>query len=303
MPVQTSSVEIVLRYSGPDVEDGTMSLDDLIPVLQGFAGAYGKIAASKGLTTQHKLRLVAIRRGSANIILDVWGMVEKNSLQLQSAGSIVAAAMAVLGILIQVIRAKKHTVKRPYRTNINAGFGDINIVNSENVSLSFSLDAYNVLKAELIDSDLAKIVAPLEAGKVDETSISATGDGAKLEENVTSTDKQYFDVVKVTATSTAETWLVGSINSMTKSSNSGHIYLSDGTRVHYKIKGERPERFYPLFSHGGNVRVKCVANLDDSLKPTRLDMYDMSLMQPTLFTPEVPESTTHDPQSPLPSPE
>jgi hypothetical protein len=286
VPEPTTSLEIVLGYAGPDVDDGTMALDDLIPALQGFAGAYGKIAASKGYTTHHKLRLVGIRRGSANIILDIWDGASKNSQQLQAIGSVVAAAMSVLTVLFQVINVKKHTEKRPYREDVSAGLGDINIINSKNVSLSISVDAYNVLKNELIDSDLAKIVAPLQSGQVDESELSVNADGVRLGVTVTATDKQYFETAKEPATSTGEMWLIGTINSMTKSTNSGYIYLADGTRVYYKIKGEKPDRFYWLFSHGGPVKVRCVANLDDSLKPTSLDVFEMVAMQEPLFTPE-----------------
>lgn len=70
-------------------------------------------------------------------------------------------------------------------------------------------------------------------------------------------------------------WLIGIIDSMNKSSNSGHIYLADGTRVHYKIKSDWPDQFYPLFSHDGPVRVRCVANFDDTLKPTSVDIYEI----------------------------
>ncbi len=40
MPKQ--EVSITLKYSGRDVEDGTMSIEDVVPALQGFSSAYGK---------------------------------------------------------------------------------------------------------------------------------------------------------------------------------------------------------------------------------------------------------------------
>ena len=48
--VETEKVDIVLEYDGPEVVDGTMPIDDLVPVLQGVAGAYGTIAAHQGIT-------------------------------------------------------------------------------------------------------------------------------------------------------------------------------------------------------------------------------------------------------------
>ena len=59
----TEQLEIVLEYSGPDIEDGAMAVEDLVPVLQGIAGAYGKVAASKGIATP-RARFEAIAIGS-----------------------------------------------------------------------------------------------------------------------------------------------------------------------------------------------------------------------------------------------
>ena len=37
-------LEVRLRFEGPDVEDGTMFLEDLVPVLEGFSSAYAELA-------------------------------------------------------------------------------------------------------------------------------------------------------------------------------------------------------------------------------------------------------------------
>jgi hypothetical protein len=36
MLVPKEQIEIHLRYEGPDVNDGTMSIQDIVPVLEGF---------------------------------------------------------------------------------------------------------------------------------------------------------------------------------------------------------------------------------------------------------------------------
>ena len=65
-------IEIHLRYEGPDVDDGTMSVEDIVPVLQGFSSAYRKLVIRDDPESKHRLRLAAVRQGSADIILDVW---------------------------------------------------------------------------------------------------------------------------------------------------------------------------------------------------------------------------------------
>jgi len=42
-----------------------------VPVLQGFAAAYGKLAAMDDPNTTHRLRITAVRPGSAGIVLVV----------------------------------------------------------------------------------------------------------------------------------------------------------------------------------------------------------------------------------------
>jgi hypothetical protein len=282
MPPATEQVQITLHYSGPDVDDGTMSVDDLVPVLQGFASAYGKIAAEKGYSTQHRLRVAGIHKGSANIILDVWETIGRNSQHLQAVGTLSAAVVGVVMLLLQVVKVKKHVKKQPYSAEVDSAAGGIAIVNSENVSLTISTEVYNLFKEKTVDGDLSRIVRPLEPERVDTSSIIVQTGAQRTEETISVTEKKYFDVASTVAANTGETWLTGTINSMTKSSNSGHVYLADGTRVHYKLVNDHPEQFYSMFQHRGPVKVRCVAQLDENLRPTNLDVFDIVPLQRSL---------------------
>jgi hypothetical protein len=272
-------LEIVLEYAGPDVDDGAMSLDDLVPVLQGVAGAYGKVSGSQGLTIQHRLRLTAIRPGSAKLVLDVWDTLAKNAVQLGVVGGLVTAAVGILATIISVIQLKKHTRNEPYSTSLNGLNGSIAVINSQNVAITVSPSAYTVFKEKLIDGDLSRIARPLEEGKVISSALEVIHGAITERESISLSEKPLFDVVETTVTTTKETWLTGQINSMTKSTNSGHIYLSDGNRVHYRIKAERPSDFYGLFGHVGLVRVRCIAKMDENLRPTELEIFEMVPLQ------------------------
>src|SRR5687767_11136407 len=59
--VTKEQLEIHLRYEGPDVNDGTMSVEDIVPVLQGFSSAYGKLASTADPQSTHRLRIAAVR--------------------------------------------------------------------------------------------------------------------------------------------------------------------------------------------------------------------------------------------------
>jgi hypothetical protein len=259
-----------------------MAVEDLVPVLQGIAGAYGKVSAARGNTTQHKLRLVAIRPGSAKLILDVWQMVNDNSGQIQAVSNLVEASMAVMAVIVSVIALKKHTKGEPYSTKIDGQNGLINIVNSQHVSLAVSLQDFNIFKERLIDQDLSRVVRPLEAGRIDESKVSVSAPGfPPLSEKITASEKGLFDTGEASVTKTAETWITGQINSMTKSTNSGHIYLNDGSRVYFKLKTDSPGAYYNLFGHNGPVKVRCIAHMDESFRPTSLDVFEIIPLQST----------------------
>jgi hypothetical protein len=65
----------------------------------------------------------------------------------------------------------------------------------------------------------------------------------------------------------AETPLVAKLNSLTKTTNSGYLYLTDGTRAFYRYKGDNPQQLHLLFgTYSGLVRIRCIAHLDANLK-------------------------------------
>jgi hypothetical protein len=37
-------MKITFRYAGPEVDSGSMDIEEVIEALQGFAGAYGRVA-------------------------------------------------------------------------------------------------------------------------------------------------------------------------------------------------------------------------------------------------------------------
>ena len=272
-------VEIHLVYHGPDVTDGSMSIEDIIPVLQGFSSAYGKLAASTDPETTHRIRITGVNRGSADITLEVW-----KAIPGALAGAVIGTfAKVIIEQIIGVIALKRHTKRLPFTEKINAT-NSIVITNSENVTIEVPLAIYEHFKTGVIDNDLNKIVRPLETDHIDTAEIRVQlEDNRALNEKITSEEKPYFDVQETTVVSTTPVWLVAKLNSFTKTTNSGWLWLSDGSRVFYNYVGDDPIRFLSMFSYNGPVKILCIAQMDANLKVNRVDASNIVRTQSDLF--------------------
>lgn len=283
-PMPREQLEIHLRYEGQDVDDGSMSLQDAVPVLQGFASAYGKLAAVDDPQSTHRLRITGVRPGSVVFALDVWTFLDHHANVISAAGVIGGAAIGIVAKIIGVIRMKKHVRREPYREHIGQGNNTIIVTNSQNVTIEMPLQVYELFKAGTLDSDLSKVVSPLAEGRIDAAELEArVADGVVLRERIEAPERPYFDTAITVTTTTRETWLTVRLNSVTKSTNRGYLYLLDGTRASYTYKGENPTKLYTLIAHDGPVRIRCVAFLDENLKVASVDIFDLEKVQGELF--------------------
>ena len=90
-------VEIHLKYEGPDVDNGTMALQDVLPVLQGFSGAYANLASSEDPESEHRIKISAVQPGSADIVLEAWKWLENNAVSIGAAGGLVGVGGGLVG--------------------------------------------------------------------------------------------------------------------------------------------------------------------------------------------------------------
>lgn len=285
---QKEQIEIHLRYGGPDVEDGSMSVEDIVPVLQGFSSAYGKLASIDSPESTHRIRIVGVKPGSADIILEVWKFLGDNVEALKSTAIVAGGALFVVRKIMGVIKAKRHVKKKPFTERINAN-NSIVITNADNVSIEVPLEIFKLFKGGHIDSDLNRMMRPLEKDRIDSAEFSARApDGTILKERVTAEERPYFDTEETVTATTRETRLIVKLNSLTKSTNNGWAYLSDGTRVFYSYVGNNPSKLYNLFSYQGPVEVSCDAHFDENLKVIKLEVRDLERTTNDLF------STNHD---------
>ena len=274
------TVPLEIKYSGPDVDDGSMSISDIVPALQGLASAYGKISAEENLKVQHTIRVTGVRKGSFEILLEVCATPEAINNAVLVGGVAFSAGISaklVIEKLVAVIKLSKHVNKNNFNTTVE-GSDNISVTNSENVTVSFPLNVYQIYTSGLIKNDIAKIAEPLSPDKIDSATIKVDS----VEEVISYTDKALFDTQNVEVTKTQRMTLKGWLNSLTKTTNRGYFNLKDGSRVTYSLAVENPETLYQYFIHKGPVEIDCEAHLDENLKPILLDVYSITPLQSEL---------------------
>ncbi|MEW6015129.1 MAG: hypothetical protein AB1690_07385, partial [Candidatus Zixiibacteriota bacterium] len=173
--------------------------------------------------------------------------------------------------------------KQPFSDSIAAN-NSIVIINSDNVRLEVPLELFELFKSKAIDSNINKMIRPLDKDRIDEAEISALApDGTILQEKITVDERPYFETEEITTTTTQETWLTVKLNSLTKTTNSGYAFLGDGSRIFYRYVGSDPLKLHNLFPYDGPLRVFCIAQMDENLKVNTLDILDLEKLQDSLF--------------------
>ena len=281
-----------------------MALQDVIPVLQGISGAYTRLADTKNPNVTHRITLADVRQGSADIVLEVIEWLTANSEPIGAATGILAlggGGYAVIKKIIDVISIKKHVGDNPSKeriaaptpnsivpTQTNGVQNNIVITNVENVELVVNLPAYDTYKRGTIDKELEQITRPLQPGRIDSAEFTVQADDEEtISTRITTEDRPLFEISDLTVTATQEMDLVVTLNSLTKSTNSGYLYLSNQKRVFYKFIGDDDSNLYSIFgSYHGPVRIRCIAKLDDQLEVVSLEILQLDRAQMDLFDDE-----------------
>jgi hypothetical protein len=222
--------------------------------------------------------------------------LDHNANVIQSGAVVGSAATYIVSKIAGVIRAKKHVKRQPFTDRIGQS-NNIIVTNSENVTIEMPFEIYELFKSGTLDADLAKITSPLVQGKIDAAELEARSvDATVLRERIEASERPYFDTTVTTVTSTQPIWIVAKLNSLTKSTNSGYLWLTDGTRVFYRYTGDSAAKLYSLFPYDIPVRVFCVAHQDANFKTASVDILDIERAQGELFphSIEEPESPEED---------
>jgi hypothetical protein len=272
-----------ISYSGPDVDDGSIAIDDLGPALQGLASAYGKLTSKLGDEVRHELRITGVRKGSFDLLLEVWKWAGDNSGALTTVSIVGGGVLGAIKVLFECIKLVKHTKNKPFNAKPEgATNGFVTVNNSENVSISVSFEAYESFKLGALKNDLDKLTKPLEDGQIDNFQIAYKHDSKEVTESISKEERPLFAVSESNVTDTKKAWLVGNLLSLHKGTNKGVFTLSNGERVTYKLAMPNPENQYEKFVYSGLVKVECVAHLDENLRVNSIDVYSIEKVQTDL---------------------
>lgn len=291
----TERIEIHLKYEGPDVENGTMSIQDVIPVLQGFSGAYSKLAETEKFDITHRIYLSAVKQGSADIVLEV--LTDNKELigavagLVTIGGGVASAAFLIIKKIFEVIRIKKHVGVDAFTKQISVENG-IAITNSNNVQINVLPSSFERYKEGKINKDLDNLTKPLQKNKINAADFEArANNGESLSERITVEDRPYFEIEETVVTTTKDTELIVTLNSLTKSTNSGYLFLTSGKRVFYRYLGDDESKLHSIFgNYSRPVNIQCKAKLDGQLEIVSIDILHIERLQQELFG-EAPNPT------------
>jgi hypothetical protein len=271
-----SSIRLSLKYNGPEVDDGSMPLSEVVSALQGFAGAYGKVADSILPDSTHELRVTAVRQSSFDLHILAWLSSKQAVTVLHDLESIGKAAGIVFALIKGYISVKKHLKGDRYEIAVSNGNTRL-VINRAGESMEVPQEVIELLQSKTLDADLEKVVAPLEQGKVDSAEITAV-DGESINAvTVTSEERGYF--FNAEAETKEEVNLIGQLISNNKENLRGTFEVSDGTRLQYHYSGPNPEQFQSIYAYRGSVSVRGIATIDNNLTPRHIEIKEAIRLQ------------------------
>ena len=181
-PRDLDQVLINLLYEGPDIENGAMSLQDVIPILQGFSGAYATLVNKKYPKTSHQIYISDIRPGSVDIVLEAWQWVTENTDTLTTAAAPILAqpdmVFSIMSTIFELSKLKIHISNEAYTEQVGDG-QNIAINNAENVTLNFHHETYQIYKDGDLDGNMRNLVQPLEPGRINSAEFKVTSQDGK----------------------------------------------------------------------------------------------------------------------------
>lgn len=285
--IMADPIRVNFRYTGPEVDNGEMDVDEVVTALQGFAGAYGKVATQIAPEANYQLKLTAIRKSSFDLFIAAAIYMAQGGDTFETVKSVVNAAKFTFQVVTEVVGLKKHTKSQPYTTHVEGTRGDVTIINAEKIEFTVSLPAFEMYREKLLDSDLEKITAPLSEGRIDAAELTEEEHGVGV--TISSSERSYFR--QPTATSKEDLQVTGTLVSLNKETNRGTFKFGDGKTTRYSFTGPNKDRFHSDFSHKGPVRANATVSFDENLTPVHLDIQSVEPTQLRLGMPDISTDT------------
>lgn len=157
-----------------------------------------------------------------------------------------------------------------------------------------SQESYELYENGSLDKDLDQLTKPLQKRGIDAAEFEVQADNQEtLSQRITSKDRPHFEIRDTEYTTTEETELIVRLNSLTKSTNSGHLHLQNGNRVFYEYSGDDHLKLHAIFgTYSGPVLIRCRAKLNDQLETVKVEIFEIDRLQMELFD----ETSDPDPE-------
>jgi len=280
-----SSCEIRFKYIGKDVDNGSIAIEDMLLVLEGFKGIYGRIVDFKQFKSRHELRLSGLEKGSIDILIDVLQFAEENKDHVAPLIAVLGSEIkTVVALIKNLIDITALTRREKFKIEVGDNYGTQNIIYGENIKLIVQRGAIELFEEKGVKSNLAKISKPIEKGKIDSAQITATlQDGEKIESGIDYTTKQYFEIEERETIISKDVRIEGMINMLRKSTNRGELLLHNGRKIPYYLKMDNPDKYYDFFGFRGPVKMTGIGVFDDSYEIKSIDVFDIQKVQKELL--------------------
>lgn len=211
-------------------------------------------------------------------------MVDDAKILLMGGLATATSAFQAVRTIFEVIRLKMHVRNAPSQERVieNNKIGVMNVYNSEIV---VNLPSYEDFKSGDLDRDLERLTRPLEQGRIDSAEFEAqAGDKRTIAQQVAAADRPVFEIEDLVVASTTQLNLTVILNSLTKSTNNGWLYLPTGRRVFYRYIGDEPDKLHSIFGgYAEAVQIRCEAHMDDKLEVISVNIFEIEPLQPSLF--------------------
>src|SRR5436190_20385774 len=126
-------LRISLRYRGPEVDNGEMEISDVIAALQGFSGAYGKVANDVNPDASYQLKVVALKQNSFDVFIVALMGLAQHAEVIKEIETLTDAARYVFKLIVEVVGIKKHTKGKPFEISVKGNNNPVTIINAEKV--------------------------------------------------------------------------------------------------------------------------------------------------------------------------
>ena len=288
----TGANNFELVYDGPNVASGTMSARYVAEVITGINRAFSIVASEHDLGDQYELRVRDVEHASFHLVLEAVAFSKANpgSASAMAAGAavglnaitnVVSGAYRVVTDIGKLIYAKKQLKGRRVAT-IPTEFadGEVQLSAPDELVILTKLQ-YELLLGQRIDRQLSQIVSPLEQNRIDSFEIKRAGQEIV---SVAATQRDYFDYFEITEEKSREAYeIVGTLNSLTKTSLRGTFYTADGIHVPYRYTGGDINQLFRGFSSREPIRVHGRVKYGSDGIPTSVEIEDMEPLQRSLI--------------------